>query len=248
MIEFESTGVRTVAIAGVGLIGGSVAAAVGERCPGVRRIGVGRDGERLADARRRGLVDEVSTSLVEAAGEAELAVLCTPVRVVTKQLRELAANAERVGELVVTDAGSTKAEIAAVAELSLEDAKRIRFVGAHPLAGSDRQGHEFARADLYDGRVCVVVPGEAEATAVVESFWRAIGMRIVRRDAHSHDATLARTSHLPHVLASALAGMLKDEDAELAATGFRDTTRVAGGDPELWTQISLANRAALAPA
>jgi prephenate dehydrogenase len=120
----------------------------------------------------------------------------------------------------------------------------VAFVGSHPLAGSERNGWEHSDAELFEGRVCVVTPNHStrpEALDRVEDFWRTMGMRIVRMSPEEHDRALAITSHVPHVVAAALAAQLTEELRGLAATGFRDTTRIAAGDPELWTAIMLAN-------
>src|SRR5262249_7741347 len=123
-----------------------------------------------------------------------------------------------------------------------------RFVGAHPLAGSEKKGAEYAHPDLFVQRWTVLTPTPmtaVDALAAVQSFWQALRARVRLMTPEDHDRALAMTSHLPHLLASALAGMLPDDWRELTATGFRDTTRVAAGDPEIWTPIFRHNRAAV---
>jgi prephenate dehydrogenase len=146
----------------------------------------------------------------------------------------------------LTDVGSTKAGIVRALEGRLPAG--VRFVGSHPLAGSEKSGPEHARADLLEGRLVVVTPTAATdelALAGVTEFWRALGARVEHIGPEEHDEALALTSHLPHLLASALAGVLPPQWQELTATGFRDTTRLAGGSPTVWAPIFRANRAAV---
>jgi prephenate dehydrogenase len=146
----------------------------------------------------------------------------------------------------LTDAGSTKSGIIARLDGQLPDS--VAFVGSHPLAGSEKRGPEHADADLFQDRLTVITPGPGTDPAAVErtaAFWRALGSRVRFMDPEDHDRALALTSHLPHLLASALAGILPDNCRELTATGFRDTTRIAAGDPALWTAIFAQNRDAV---
>jgi prephenate dehydrogenase len=230
----------TVAVVGVGLIGGSIAAAVKQR--GVARavIGLGRNGRRLDAARRAGLIDRAATDAA-AVAEAELIVVCTPVDRIAADVIALAAHA-RPGA-IFTDAGSVKGTICTALRGRLPSG--VEFVGSHPLAGSEKAGFEHADSELFVGRVCIVTPEEGTASAAlsrVRSFWEALGMRVAEMSPERHDAVLAQTSHLPHAAAVALASLLDGPEAEFAATGFRDTTRVAGGDPALWAAIFSANR------
>lgn len=227
---------QTVVIVGVGLIGGSLAAAL--RCRKVAHsvIGVGRDLARLQKAQQAGLIDEVSTDLAAVATKADAIVFCTPVERVVDGVREAAAHV-RPGTLL-TDAGSVKQPICdALSSVP-------GFVGSHPIAGSHRQGFEAADGMLFEGRLCVVTPTDSADPSLVsraERLWQAVGMRTVRMTAADHDRSLAMTSHLPHVVASALASTLTDANRPLTGTGFRDTTRIAAGDPGLWTGILLQN-------
>ena len=238
---------ETVAIVGVGLIGGSLAAALRQRKAAKWVIGVGRDAARLEAARQTGLIDEGSTDLAEIARRATLIVFCTPVDKVAEGVRTALAgrsshSALATGHLslLLTDAGSVKGPICA------ELADVPNFLGAHPIAGSHRQGFEAADARLFEGKLCVLTPqptADANDLARLERFWQSVGMRTVKMTPDDHDAALAMTSHLPHVVASALAGTLSPENRSLTGTGFRDTTRVAAGDPSLWSGILLNNAA-----
>lgn len=227
---------ETVVVVGVGLIGGSLAAALRSRRIARTVIGVGRDSTRLQQACDAGLIDEFSTEIPQAAARADVVVFCTPVEHVVAGVR-LAADAVRSGVLM-TDAGSVKQPICdALADVSA-------FVGAHPIAGSHRKGFEAADAELFEGRLCVLTPGPAADSTLaarLDRFWRAVGMRTVTMSPRDHDRALAITSHLPHVVASSLAGILTDENRPLTGTGFRDTTRIAAGDPDLWCGILLQN-------
>lgn len=234
---------QTIAIAGVGLIGGSLGLALRKR--GLARvIGVGRNADRLREAQRAGVIDEVEVDLSAAAARSDLIIFCTPVDRIVAGVREVAA-ACRPGTLL-TDAGSVKGTICEVLASGLPAG--VTFIGSHPLAGSEKQGFEHANGELYKGRVCVITPdaaSPADEVTRLRRFWESIGMRVLELTPEAHDRALAHTSHLPHVVAAALAATLEPEDAPLAATGFRDTTRIAGGDPDLWVAILLANAEAV---
>jgi prephenate dehydrogenase len=232
---------KTVAIIGVGLIGGSIGLALRERKLAERVIGVGRRAASLRRAKQLGVVSATTLRLEEGVAEADLVVVATPIAQIVDQVCA-AATACPPGTLI-TDAGSTKATIVESLNGQLPDS--IHFVGSHPLAGSEKSGPEAATADLFDGRIVVVTPsrtthkGAAEDTA---DFWSALGATVFMMSPEEHDAALASTSHLPHLVASLLAGATPRADLPLTATGWEDTTRIAAGDPELWTQIFLDNR------
>jgi len=236
--------IGTLTIVGVGLIGGSLGLAARRRGLAARILGVGRNAESLETARKLGAIDEACLDLSAAVRRAEIAVFCTPVTLIAEQV--LAAAPVCARGTLLTDAGSTKSAIVRALDGRLPPG--VAFVGSHPLAGSEKRGPEHADADLFEGRVTVVTPAPHSDAAAVErtvAFWQALGSRVVRMRPEEHDQALALTSHLPHLVASVLAGILPPERRELAATGFRDTTRIAAGDPSLWTGIFLQNRAAL---
>ncbi len=234
-------GEASVAVVGLGLIGGSIAAALRARQYSGNVVGVGRSRERLEGALAAGLVDEVTTE----SPRGSLVVYCTPVDLVAEQVRSHSETFEP-GTLV-TDAGSVKG---AIRDAMPRLAGGVEYVGSHPLAGSEKTGYEHAAPDLFVDRVCIVTPDESttpEARQRLERFWAFLGMRVVEMSAEQHDRVLGMTSHVPHAVASAVAGVLADAEAPFAATGFRDTTRIAAGDPAIWVPILLANRdAALA--
>lgn len=234
-----------VAVVGVGLIGGSLAAALRQRKVARRVIGVGRDASRLEAARTAGLIDEGATDLAAVARRANLIVFCTPVERVVEGVRAalsgLSSDSSLIAHhssLLITDAGSVKGPICE----ALDNVPN--FIGAHPIAGSHRQGFEAADANLFDGKVCVLTPlpsAEQDRIHRLERFWQAVGMKTVTMTPDDHDRALAMTSHLPHVVASSLAATLSHENRLLTGTGFRDTTRVAAADPALWSGILLNN-------
>ncbi|WP_435007291.1 prephenate dehydrogenase [Tundrisphaera lichenicola] len=230
----------TVAIVGVGLIGGSIGLALRSKSRAARVIGIGRDRSRLEEARRLGAIDDYSTDMAEGVAHAEVAVICTPVT----RLVEDALEAARFGpeSILVTDAGSTKARIVEGVEANARG--RAAFVGAHPIAGSERQGVAHARADLFEGRSCVLTPTDRTPPDRLErarAFWTGLGCRLFEIDPATHDNRLARTSHLPHAVAAALAASIPPEMLPMAAGAYRDGTRVAGADAGIWTAIFLEN-------
>lgn len=239
MQQFE-----TVAIVGVGLIGGSIGLALRRRGLAGRVIGVGRREATLRVARRSGAIDRGTTDLQRGVREAQLTVVCTPVAAIAASCREVAA-ACPAGALI-TDAGSTKASIVAALEGGLE--RGVRFVGSHPLAGSEQRGPEAARADLFEGRTVIMTPTRSTRPAdyaTIRRFWESLGAGVVRMAPEMHDRVVAATSHVPHLAAAAVALSVPSGQQALSAGGLRDTTRVAAGDPTLWRQILMDNRQAV---
>ena len=232
---------RTVAIVGVGLIGGSIGLALRNKTLAGRVIGIGRDASRLEEARRLGAIDACETDLGRGVADAEVAVVCTPVTRIVEDILEAARLGP--GSILVTDAGSTKARIVEGVERDLRG--RETFVGAHPIAGSERKGASFARADLFEGRSCVLTPTALTPPDRLDrarSFWSGLGCRLFEVDPVGHDERLALTSHLPHAVAAALAASIPPDLLPLAAGAYRDGTRVAGSDAGLWAGIFRENR------
>jgi prephenate dehydrogenase len=234
----------TVAIMGVGLIGGSIGLAIRARGLARRVVGIGRDEGRLARARELGAIDAGTVRAEEGVAAADVVVVCTPVtRIVQDVLDAVAAGPP---QMLVTDAGSTKRAI--VEGVEADERACSRFVAAHPIAGSERSGVAFARADLFEGRTCVVVRTARTPPDRLKrawAFWAALGCRVVEMDPGTHDRALALTSHLPHAVAASLAAAVPAGMLHLAAGAYRDGTRVAAADGNLWTGIFLDNRAAL---
>jgi len=232
--------IETVVIVGVGLIGGSIAAALQKRMLIPRVIGVSRDPAKLQPALDFGLLSDVDRDVTDAADVADLIIFCTPVDRIVEGVRRAAAKC-RPGT-IITDVGSVKGEICR--QLSIGLPADVTFVGSHPLAGSEKTGFEHADPDLFAGRACVVTPTADTPRAAVDSvslFWHALGMSLIETSPEDHDWFLAAASHVPHVVAAALACTLDDRSRHFAASGFRDTTRIAASDPELWTAIVRAN-------
>ncbi len=236
--------VDTLTIVGVGLLGGSIGLAVRQRGLVRRIIGVGHHASTVDLAVQRGAIDTGTQDLAAGVAEANLVVFCTPVDLIIEQA--LQASAHCHPETLLTDVGSTKAAIVRGLEGRLPEG--IHFVGSHPLAGSEKRGVEFAEPELFDGRLTVLTPvatTDPAAAQQVSAFWQALGCRVKWMSPEEHDRALALTSHLPHLVAAALAGLLPPGLADLTATGFRDTTRIAAGDPSVWTGIFQQNRDAV---
>ncbi|MDA1050453.1 MAG: prephenate dehydrogenase/arogenate dehydrogenase family protein [Planctomycetota bacterium] len=236
---------ESVTIVGVGLIGASIGLALRERDLAEFVIGVGRRSSTLRKARQRGAVTSTTTDLPRGVRDSQLIVICTPVERITASVLESAEHCP-AGTLI-TDAGSTKAEIVRAVDRALKSiSNQVAFVGSHPMAGSEKTGPAHAQANLFDGRVAVVTPSKQtsdKAVEQVEQFWQLLGSKVVRMSPKDHDLSVAAISHMPHLVASALAAATPDEELLLASTGWLDTTRIAGGDPDLWRQILVENRA-----
>lgn len=239
-----------VTIAGVGLIGGSLALAAREAGLVGEVVGLGRTEANLRTAKERGIVDRYSRDPREAARDSDLLLLAVPVRacasVVQACLPALRSDA------VITDAGSVKAELVRAVEAVLPE--HVPFVGAHPIAGGERAGAAAAVPDLFRGHRCILTPGSRATPAAVSkvrALWEGVGMHIVEMGAEEHDRALAWVSHLPHAMAFSLVNALAATDAtvaEHAGPSFRDLTRVAASPTEVWLDIFLSNGAQLAAA
>lgn len=232
---------RTVAILGVGLIGGSIGQTIRTRGLADRVIGIGRDEARLAEAVRLGAIDVGTTELRRGLDGAEVVVVCTPVTRIADDVCDVADQGP--DGVLITDAGSTKQLIVEAVERHSQ-ARRC-FVGGHPIAGSERKGVAHAAAGLFDGRACVLTPTAAtppDRLQRARAFWQGLGCRLLEMSPAEHDQALAMTSHLPHAIASALAGTIPRETLAMAAGAYRDGTRVAGSDASLWAGIFRANR------
>jgi prephenate dehydrogenase len=242
---------RKITILGVGLLGGSIGLAVKRRKLAHQTAGFVRRAASLKDCEKAGAADYVTTDLLAAVWDADLVILSSPLG----QMRSLAERmlpALKPGA-IVTDVGSVKCSVARELESLIANAG-AHFVGSHPMAGAEKTGVSAARANLFVNAVCVVTPTKkTNRTALkrVERFWKALGSCVLELKPEAHDALVSRSSHLPHVLAATLANLVLDPaqpkfQAALCANGFRDTTRIASGSPEMWRDIALANRKNLA--
>ncbi len=241
--------VPVLAVVGIGLIGGSFAAALRRAGQVGRVLGVGRRKASLDRALALGLIDE-AVDYAEAARRADLILLATPVGAMRGALEALRADLRP--QALVTDAGSTKSDVVAIARAALGD-RLHQFLPGHPIAGSEMTGPEAADPELYRGRKVVLTPLEETPTRArdwLTRIWEACGARVLLMDAERHDRVLASISHVPHFLAAAyMAQVSREADADLrlslAGTGFRDFTRIAAGSAEVWRDIFLSNRAAV---
>jgi prephenate dehydrogenase len=203
-------------------------------------VGIGRNSARLEAAREAGIIDRAAGAGETTLGPRDLAVVCTPVDRIVQDVRSLAEGAEE--DATITDVGSVKGRICS--EIAGDPTAAGLFVGSHPIAGSEQRGWEHATPTLFRDRVCVVTPTEGasrERVARLERFWQGLGMRVACLSPEEHDRALALTSHLPHAAAAALASLVSEREFEFVGTGFRDTTRIAMGDDEIWTPIFLEN-------
>jgi prephenate dehydrogenase len=231
----------TVAIIGVGLIGGSIGLALRKRQLADRVVGVGRRQTSLRAARRVGAVTETTVDLPKGVSRADLVIACSPVGRIVEHVRQAAEHCPP--ETLLTDTGSTKRTIVEALDGRLP--RGCRFLGGHPLAGSEKSGPAHADAELFEGRVALLTPTRstrAEDYDLLEHLWSDLGSVVIQIPAEEHDRALAATSHLPHAVAACLAAALPESCFRFAGTGFLDTTRLAGGDPELWKQIFSLNR------
>ena len=238
---------RKITIVGVGLLGGSLGLAAKKRRLSSQVVGFVRRAASLKDCKKFRVVDSATRDLASAVENADLIVLCTPLAQMQALVREMLPSLKRGA--IVTDVGSVKASVVREIE-SLVHKAGAHFIGSHPLAGAEKTGMSSARVDLFENAVCVVTPTKRSNPAAlrkVERFWRAVGGRVVRLSSEVHDSLVSRSSHLPHILAALLTNLVLDptapkQQALLCANGFRDTTRIASGSPEMWRDIAVSNR------
>lgn len=235
---------RSLGIYGVGLLGGSLGLALKAISPELEIVGIGRSESRLLTAKQLGSIDRYTCDPSTLDEPLDGLILCTPVRLVPKAFQSM------IGALtqnaLVTDVGSAKGILTRDCEDIAEG--RCYFVGSHPMAGSHETGVEAARADLFEGRVCVVTETPRSHKPAVEkivNLWKRLGMKTVRMSPALHDQLTAYSSHLPHLVAAALCQAARTQGKEIEpvlGNGFLDTTRIAQGDPSMWVDICLDNR------
>lgn len=238
---------QKITIIGVGLLGGSLGLAVKRRRLAREVAGYVRRKVSVTECAKAGAVDYATTDLLAAVSGADLVVLCTPLAQMRSLVEQVLPALKRGA--IVTDVGSVKASV--VKEICGPIRKAGgHFVGSHPMAGAEKTGVHAARPDLFRDAVCVVTPTRntnPAATRAVAEFWKAIGCCVLKLSPQVHDQLVSRSSHLPHVVAATLATTVLSprqpkQTATLCATGFRDTTRIASGSPEMWRDIALSNR------
>lgn len=235
-----------VAILGPGLLGGSIALALHQQ--GAADVAVwARRAEAVDAVRAAGFARLASTRLAEVVTGAGVVILATPIGALPLLAREICADLSP--SALVMDVGSVKAAV--VAEIEPIFAGRARFIGSHPMAGSEQTGLQAARADLFAGAVCLITPTARTALATADeatAFWQSLGGIVRQLSPEAHDAAVAWISHLPHLLAATLVNTVAAQEPDalnLCGPGFRDTTRVAAGPPEMWTEILAQNHPAV---
>lgn len=253
-MENQATRVRPlfnkVVLIGVGLIGGSFALSLKKANAVTHIVGLDRHLTLLAAAKRLGIIDSFTENMALAVADADLIMIATPVAQTAKILDAIYPHLQ--ANTIVTDAGSTKADVVAAARASLKE-KIAQFVPAHPIAGREKNGPEAAIEDLYVGKKAVITRLPENSGLSVEKVaqaWALCGAIIHHLSPQEHDQVFASVSHLPHLLAYALVDDIAakphaDRLFQYAASGFRDFTRIAGSSPEMWRDISLANRDAI---
>jgi len=234
----------TVAILGPGLIGGSLALALAERGLADKLVIYARSALALDAIRTAGVDAELTGNPSEAVRDADVVVLCVPIEAMPALVHEIRDALKPTA--LVTDVGSVKGSVDRDLAPLLDD--RALWIGSHPMAGSEQAGFSAARPDLFEGAAVIVTPTKLtrpEAESRAKQFWEALGARIFIYEPKIHDRFVGEISHLPHLLAAALANHASRDALELAGGGFRDTTRIASGSPELWVEILSANREAV---
>jgi prephenate dehydrogenase len=235
---------------GLGLMGGAIGMAARRAGSAARVIGVGDCKETIDRAVLKGAVDEATLDLREGVRDADLVILCVPVRTILDAASAVLP-ACREGT-IVTDIGSSKSIIVRQVEALAQKLKsKVLFVGSHPVTGSEKKGIDSAEQVSLQGAPCVITPTQhtdIDAYRKVDEFWKSIGLKTVRLPAEEHDQVLSRSSHLPHLLAAALINVQSDRSMEISGPGLRDMTRLAGSDPAMWTDIAEQNAHELAKA
>lgn len=234
----------TVGIYGLGLIGGSIALAVRSLVPGSKVIGFGRDQAKLEAAKKLGVIDKIADEKSDLVGDLDYLIIGTPAEKVGEVFARFAPGLRE--DAIVMDVGSVKRSV--VADVAKINSRGITFIGTHPMAGSEKSGLEFARADLFDKKIVAIIGDWPEKIMNrIKDFWKVFGAQTVSISADFHDEIVASTSHMPHLIASAVSRCLeKDGWAEvkffgLYGKGLLDTTRVSQGSPEMWADIILNN-------
>ncbi|MGH7991791.1 MAG: prephenate dehydrogenase, partial [Limisphaerales bacterium] len=242
---------RKIAIIGVGLLGGSIGLAARKFGVAKEIAGLVRRKKTIAECEKFGATDFATTDLLAAVSNADLIILCTPLAQMVVLAKQFLPALKRGA--IVTDVGSVKTDVVRELELLIQKSG-AHFVGSHPMAGAEKTGVAAARADLFEKSICVLTPtkkSNAAAVRKLEQFWKSLGSRILKLPPEQHDLFVSRTSHLPHVVAATLANLVLNPtnpkvQSQLCANGFRDTTRIASGSPEMWRDIAIANHKNLA--
>lgn len=242
--------IRSVAIVGLGLLGGSIGLAIKSRAPGIATTGWDQNSAVRARAAERGLAGTVCDTAEAAVADADLVILCVPVGAMGDAARAIAPGLK--AGAIISDVGSSKA---AVAEALAQALPHATIIPAHPVAGTEQSGPDAGFATLFAGRWCIITPPEGvdpEALSALSAFWTQLGSKVELMDAAHHDLVLAVTSHIPHLIAYTIVGTASDledvtqsEVIKYSAGGFRDFTRIAASDPVMWRDVFLSNKGAV---
>ena len=233
--------IQTLAVLGLGLLGGSMGLAAIANRVAVHVVGWSHRRETRDTALARRAVHSICETPEQAVGGADMVVLATPIDAMPDLMKKIAPALVR-GTLV-TDVGSTKRRVVTAAAELLP--RHVLFCGSHPMAGGEKGGIAQARVDLFQGQLAILTPIESTDPRAIhsfEQFYLSLGMRVARMRPDTHDRRIAMVSHMPHVVAAAIVGAQADSSQSLAGPGYRDATRIAMGDPSLWADIVLDNR------
>ena len=256
IVKFQQ--IKNITILGVGLIGGSLGLALKENGFKGQITGLGRRRETLNIALEHNVVDFATTDFKSGVEKADLLIIGTPVSLIPQMVKRISEQAPPKNPLFITDVGSVKTQVVREIDnfLSAQDHTHIHFVGSHPMAGSEKASVAEARSNLFNNAKCIITPSmctSPTAIQVVKDLWEFIGGYTIVLSPTDHDYLVAGASHLPHLIASVLTQTTQSVQTkslralELAATGFRDTTRIAAGSPEIWRDIFLQNSEFLIP-
>lgn len=231
---------RQITVIGLGLLGSSITLAVLRSLKGVKSVGYSHRAITRRKARRLGVAGKVVDDIHKAVARADMVILATPVRTFEDIFCQI-ANSLPAG-CIVTDVGSTKQQPHQWARRLLP--KNVYYVGSHPIAGSEQRGVEFARDDLFEGANCILTKTSAtrpQAIRTLRKFWSALGCKVKVMMPNQHDRILANVSHLPHVTVAALINANSSKELKFAGQGFIDTSRIASGPANIWTDVLLTN-------
>jgi prephenate dehydrogenase len=233
-----------ITIIGLGLIGGSLALAIKEKKLAKEIVGISRKKSTIDRAIKNKIVDSVTLDLKDGVRDSDLVIIAAPVLKIIDIAKRIAPFLKKGA--VLTDAGSTKDHI--VKSMEKNEFKGVDFVGSHPIAGSEKSGIKYANKDLFKGTCCVLTKTKKtnpETVSRLKKLWTGLGMKVVVMSPEAHDKILSQISHMPHAVSASLVNSARKSGLKFTAGGFKDTTRIASGEPELWKDIFLTNRSNL---
>ncbi len=233
---------RQISVVGMGLLGASVTLAIMRALPRVRTVAYSHRSSTRRKARQMGVAGRVVDDMAECVSGADIVILATPVSTFEEIFEQIAGSLK--DGCIVTDVGSTKVQPHHWAEKILP--RSVNYVGSHPIAGSEKRGVEFARDDLLFGAKCILTRNRGtntESMATLRQLWTELGCRVEEMSPAGHDRIFGRVSHLPHVVAAALINASDLEQLKFAGTGFIDTSRIASGPENIWSDIMVTNSA-----